>query len=413
MGAPDAADFTGTTEELQAMLAEAPEWRADATNTRLDESAHRLFVRAHTLSAPPVSWRVEGLIADAMLHVLAGKDKRGKTLLAEEIARAVLRGLPFVGEFPSRRGAVMAALLDDPLGLTLERLDKLAVRGPEDDCFIVNPADFGEPMAFLDALEAEALELRPALIIIDALYLFVPESRDAGNDAARMKPVMLRLDRLATRTGAAVLLIAHDNKSGQDVAGSYVVRATAKVIMRLTLPKGEAVEEDDGPTTDRRVLSVESKLVRSATHLLELRGVGDWAYLGDPTAARTDDLRAAVLSHLRSGGVGTAEEIAGSVKRRREAVDHALAALVASGDVTVEQVQRAARGRPATVYRTQGNSRPPAHPAIADADGNSRGKTVERRGDAGQTAFPSASSPPGGERGDGIAKAAGRERRLL
>src|SRR5262249_24212552 len=193
-------------------------------------------------------------------------------LLALEIARAVLRGLPLFGRFPTRRGAVMAALLDDPLALTLERLDQLGVRGPQDDFYMVDPTTSTDPRAGVEHGAREAAILKPALVILDALYLFLPGGNNAENDAASMRPVMVRLDRLVTETGAAVVVIAHDNKGGTDVAGSYVIRAMAKAVLRLTLPKEQDETEPDEPTTSRRILTLESKLVASAAHLLELRG---------------------------------------------------------------------------------------------------------------------------------------------
>ena len=97
-----------------------------------------------------------------------------------------------------------------------------------------------------------------------------------------MRPVMVRLDRLVTETGAAILVVAHDNKGGTDVAGSYVIRAMAKAVLRLTLPKEQDEPEPNEPTTTRRVLTLESKLVASAAYLLELRDVGAWELLGEP-----------------------------------------------------------------------------------------------------------------------------------
>jgi hypothetical protein len=310
----------------------------------------QVFVRACTLTAPPVTWLVEGIVADAMLQVLSGKDKRGKTLLALEVGRAVLRGLPLFGRFPARAGPVMAALLDDPLALTLARLDELGVRGPLDDFYVVDPITVTEPSAVLDHLAREAAALKPALVILDALYLFLPGGNNAGNDAASMRPVMVRLDRLVTETGAAVLVVAHDNKGGTDVAGSYVIRAMAKAVLRLTLPKEQDETELDEPTTTRRVLTLESKLVASAAHLLELRAVGAWALLGDPKAVRADDLKSTVLRRLHGGLTGPADEIARAVGKRREIVEDILAGLAREGLVYETQQRTGRRGPLGRVY---------------------------------------------------------------
>ena len=65
----------------------------------------------------------------------------------------------------------MAALLDDPLALTLARLDQLGVRGPQDDFYVVDPTALTDPGAVLDHLAREAAVLKPVLVVLDALYL--------------------------------------------------------------------------------------------------------------------------------------------------------------------------------------------------------------------------------------------------
>jgi hypothetical protein len=317
-----------------------------------------LFVRACDLSAPPITWLVRGLIADRMLHVLSGKDKRGKTLLALEIGRAVLRREPLLGHFATRSGPVMAALLDDPLALTLERLDRLGVRSTADEFYVVDPTRTTDPAAVLSHLAREAPSIQPALVILDALYLFLPEGREAGNDAARMRPLMVRLNRLVDETGATVLVVAHDNKSGTDVAGSYVIRAMAKAILRLAIPAERSDETaPDEPTTTRRVLALESKLVAAVTHVLDLRGVGDWALLGEPKSVRADELRATVWGRLRDGLTGTADDIARAVGKRRVDVDTVLAALVREELIHEDPQRTGSRGPLARVYKV-GKPRP-------------------------------------------------------
>ena len=369
-----------------------------------DHAERPLFVRACELSAPPITWCVEGLVADRMLHVLSGKDKRGKTLLALEIGRAVLRGHPLVGHFSTRPGPVMAALLDDPLALTLERLDRLGVRGAVDDFYVVDPMRMTDLTAVLGHLAHEAPALQPALVILDALYLFLPDGREAGNDAARMKPLMMRLNRLVDETGAAVLVVAHDNKSGSDVAGSYVIRAMAKAILRLAVPAEPSDETGpDEPTTTRRVLTLESKLVAAGSHMLDLRGVGDWLLLGDPKTVRADDLSTAVLRRLREGLTGTVEEIARTVGKRREAVGTVLADLVRTGLVHETHQRTGRRGPLARVYAAEKlcpepGSRDNGRDGIPGTQGPEESALFDQRGNS-----VSPSGPRAGRR-DGVSQ---------
>jgi hypothetical protein len=370
-----------------------------------DPGERPLFVRACELSAPPITWCVEGLVADRMLHVLSGKDKRGKTLLALEIGRAVLRGAPLFGSFATRSGPVMAALLDDPLALTLERLERLGVRGVVDDFYVIDPTRMTNATTVFDHLAREAPAISPALVILDALYLFLPDGREAGNDAARMRPLMVRLDRLVEETRAGVLVVAHDNKSGSDVAGSYVIRAMAKAILRLALPAELSDETGpDEPTTSRRVLTLESKLVAATSHMLELRNVGDWALLGDPKTVRADDLSTTILHRLRDGLMGTADQIAKAVGKRREAVETALTGLVRERLVHETNQRIGTRGPLARVF-SAGKLCPEPESDATGLDGVSAPQVREQSGLFGERGnSDSPSSPRAAGRWDGVSQ---------
>jgi hypothetical protein len=185
-----------------------------------------------------------------------------------------------------------------------------------------------------------------------------------------MGPLMSRLNALAETTGAAVLVVAHDSKSGVDVAGSHIIRAAAKVILRLLLPQGAEDDPDEGPTTPRRVLRVESKFTSATAWALEIRGDGCWQFLGTQRAARAATVQALVRDFLAAGNAGTTEEIAQAVSRRRADVERALAALQEADQVVVED-QPVGRGRPRRVYRAASNFRPDPIFRPEPPDGNS------------------------------------------
>jgi hypothetical protein len=286
---------------------------------------------------------------------------------------------------------VVGAFLDDPLSLTLDRLAALGIR-EHPDLLLVPPLAFdGDAMRFLDRLEAEAAKVRPVLVVVDSFYQLVPPGRDAGNDQARMGPLMARLNRLATRS--AVLVVAHDNKAGADVAGSHVIRAAAKCIMRLTLPRGAETEDpDEAPATPRRILNVESKFGAATSWALEVRGVGDWRCFGSPQDLRASDTLNAVRVFLKDGGTGTAEEIADAVKRRLEDVRGALKSLEVSGEAIGES-RKGKKGRPATVYRGADFPSRPDLPS-GGREGSSDAKLFDFPKVVGTGEFPSRNSTP-------------------
>lgn len=329
--------------------------------------------RPSELVARPISWRVEGLLPDGMLTVLHACDKLGKTILAWEVAWAILRNSPLFGLFAVPPGRVVLALLDDPRDLTVQRRDALGLTDHE-DLRIVTPedADLSDPVAFLADFKKACEEFRPQLVVIDALYHFAPSGRDSMNDAARMRGIMTEFNSLAETLPAAILLIAHDKKDGSDVAGSHVIRASAKALLHLTKPKWTNEEEDDG----RRILTVVSKMTAEARHLLRCQGVGSWTYIGRGDSAhqvRTTWAQDRVLTWLKEGGEGMAQEIAKAVKVRKEDALSALANLEEAGQVSSDLRQSGGKGRPKRVYfiPTDGNENP------KEKDGNENPPPLE------------------------------------
>jgi len=165
-----------------------------------------------------------------------------------------------------------------------------------------------------------------------------------------MGPVMRRLDNIAANTGAAVLLVAHDNKAGSDVAGSYVVRARAKTILRLKMPASDAPQNDDEPTTPRRSLTVEGKLAAAANYALEVTGPAAWQYLGKPREVRAADVEALLAEQMAAGESGTATQLANLIERRKDDVIKALAHLVETGRAAVQEIPTGQRGPKSRVY---------------------------------------------------------------
>jgi hypothetical protein len=97
-----------------------------------------------------------------------------------------------------------------------------------------------DPKAMLTSLIAvlKTADPRPTFIFVDALYLFIPSggTSDQGNSAGAMGPVIDAFNQVTRETGGALLVVAHDNKAGSDIAGSYAIRVGLKSIMRILLP---------------------------------------------------------------------------------------------------------------------------------------------------------------------------------
>jgi putative DNA primase/helicase len=224
--------------------------------------------RPADLDPTKTSFLIDGLIPAGWFGEIAGRDGRGKTLLALHIAKSVLTGEKLFGTFDVvKTGPVVMYMLDDPENLVRERIEQHGLLN-HPDLHVGTEADLdkNDPNLFADLAEL-CLEIKPALVIVDALYLFTPESKrdmDQANSSGAMGPIMIAFNKICSETGATVALVAHDNKAGSDVAGSQVVRNMAKWILRMALPKQYEKDKQGGRTTGDRILELDKLKVSSS-----------------------------------------------------------------------------------------------------------------------------------------------------
>ncbi len=358
-------DAIKTAEELKRAALSGGDWQRHATlleglasTTQEGRIGRAPLVRANEIKAEAVSYAIEAILPQGMLTILSGRDKFGKTLLALEMVKAVLLRQPFLDAFAVDGGGPVAAyLLDDPDSLTIDRLKALGIYDhPDLHVCTASHADLGDAGAILEDMVAEVRRVGARFVVVDALYLFVPPGRESGNDVASMRPVMLALNRLAQETGPTVLLIAHDNKSGVDVAGSYIIRASAKAILRLSLPKSAIEDDADGPQTAYRVLRTETKMGPARSWTLEILGTPDkyegWRCHGTTMEAQASETYRLVIACLEDKEPRTVAEIAAVIRRREQGVRDAVNKLVGKGKVeAIKGPPSGRRGRPTTRYQ--------------------------------------------------------------
>lgn len=339
------------------------------------------FRSGSALDATPITYAVEDMLPAGMLGALGGKDGMGKTLLGMEIIKCVLTGEKLFGRFAVQPGTVYAMFLDDPEFLVRERLDGMGILDhPALHVATENDVDMTDPKAMLTALIAllKAAEPRPTFIFVDALYLFIPSggASDQGNSAGAMAPVIEAFNQVTRETGSALLLVAHDNKAGSDIAGSYAIRAGCKSILRMLLPpaiaKKVAKGDEEARETSERMLQLNKlKTGRPGSWYLRLEGPGQWTFHGGAAAYRRSTLPARVLESLWGRGPSTADEIAKDIKARKVEVIQACGRLYLADQITKDERARedGKPGRGATIYGPK---------APVGGNGNDRTKERER-----------------------------------
>jgi len=226
--------------------------------------------RPADLDPTKTSFLIDGLIPLGWFGEIAGRDGRGKTLLAMNIAKSVLTGEKLFNTFAvNKTGPVVMYMLDDPENLVRERIEQLGlISHPDLHVGTENDLDKNDPHLFEDLTEL-CLEVKPVLVIVDALYLFTPENKkgndsDQANSSGAMGPIVAAFNRICSETGATIALVAHDNKAGSDVAGSQVIRNMAKWILRMALPKQYEKDKQGGRTTNDRILELDKLKVSSS-----------------------------------------------------------------------------------------------------------------------------------------------------
>lgn len=181
-------------------------------------------------------------------NLLAGDPSAGKTWLAQHIEMCVTHGLPILGKFAVRQGAVGHINYDQSRFVTMRRYADLAAAlgRPARGIRVLSSTDTP-----LDAKGAEsALEsFMSGLILctIDSLRTAFPSLEENSSDSAQAL-VMLR--RVSERTGCAVLLLHHLSKSAGDgegterrlidrVRGSTAIVGAAGAILGLSSGKDQ------------------------------------------------------------------------------------------------------------------------------------------------------------------------------
>lgn len=216
----------------------------------------------------PRRWAWDGFAARGTVTGLFALGGVGKSMLCQQAATAVTNGVPLLG-VPTERGPVLALFAEDDddelrrrqLGIfrTLELDPKqsaaglyIAARAGQPNALATfGPDNLPRPTPLFRALKAEALKVRPALIVLDNIAQMFTGNE---NDRAQVTAFCNMLTGLARDVDAAVILVGHTAKAdGSQFSGSTAWDAAVRA--RLFLSRG-----DDGVLKLEKVKSNYSAL---------------------------------------------------------------------------------------------------------------------------------------------------------
>lgn len=222
---------------------------AVSTNS-LAEGARKLRLRSlQDVKIVPTRYLWTDYLPVAELAMLVGKPGVGKSTVAADVAAKLTTG-HLAGSFLGSPKGVLYSLTEDSESVFKARF--VAADGDPrrlTTVDVVHGASDGSPFlveADLDQLRAAIVELRPALVVLDALNSSLDGQQ---NDNSNIRPQLEKLKALAHQTKTAILGIGHFRKStsGSEPLDSIGGAGAYGQVIRQAL--GCARDEDEGTCT--------------------------------------------------------------------------------------------------------------------------------------------------------------------
>lgn len=205
-----------------------------------DDDAGLPYVLASEIQPERVNWLWKGRIASGMLNLLVGAGGVGKsTILYNQAARLSRQG----------KKVLVVTAEDHHAAVVAPRLHAA-------DAELKNIGVWTNPLVLPrdhEQIEAAILSLDAALVTVDPLVAFLSGAIDTHRDGS-VRQALKPLADIAERTGAAVVVVVHLNKSPSDephlrIGGSGAFLNAARHVLL-------AAPDPSDPSDVRRVLAV-------------------------------------------------------------------------------------------------------------------------------------------------------------
>jgi predicted ATP-dependent serine protease len=179
-----------------------------------------------------LNWVVEDLLTEGGFSLIVGKAKTGKSTLVRQLVRCVCRGEPFLGR-KTKQGRVLYLALEEQKAMLKTQFQAVGIA--KKDPLLIHVGGVLSDSALYD-LESALLETKPALLVVDTLFLLL--NVQDGNSYGEMNRVLTTYRELARRTGTHIISIHHQNKNqfgGFDsIMGSSAIHGAADNVLLFT-----------------------------------------------------------------------------------------------------------------------------------------------------------------------------------
>ena len=235
------------------------------------------FEEFFNLESEGLTWLVPGILPRQEMLLVAALAKTGKSLLATDIAYAVLTGTSVIGE-KAHQGKVLYISSDESPN-SLKR--RFYARG-----FDLLPSDVLQNLRVmthldlnnLSILESQLEEFRPDLVIIDSLTSITLDLGISEKDSEFARYIY-KLKDLLNRYGAASILTHHENKD-KDAKGINKVSGSARIPAAVWGIAQMVAAEPHNDLDQQRWLSIKPREGEPVKHCLEINHKELWASSG-------------------------------------------------------------------------------------------------------------------------------------
>lgn len=211
----------------------SPSFSGNSEETETESRPLELISLAGLLAASSaeIAWRIEGLLPQEGVGILAGPAGYGKSWMLLDLAIECARGGQWLGQFPTTAGRVLYLDRESSINLLGCRLPKLlAAKGLNsnelDVSFVV-----GQPFSFsrrgsVESLRRLLAEYQPVLVVVDSLIRVHSADENSASEMARVFEIVKELVR---EFSCALLFADHQRKPGQfNVSADQLLRGSTE-----------------------------------------------------------------------------------------------------------------------------------------------------------------------------------------
>ncbi len=223
----------GTVEDLYRMADETP-----------DEDAVPVGVSMADIRPESVEWLWSRRIPKAKVTILDGDPGKGKSTILYDLAARITSGRPLPDGEPVERGGALIVSAEDGAADTIVPRFLAAGGDPRRARIIGSEEQFIIPDD-LDKLERAINQTGAAFVVIDPVMSFLSDDINSNRDQD-VRRALQPLVNIAQRTGAAIVICRHLNKSS---GGPAIYRGQGSIgfigIVRSGLMVGEHPELEE------------------------------------------------------------------------------------------------------------------------------------------------------------------------